>query len=412
MRYEDVPGPHAGILGNLTDIAGHQVHEVLAGWAAEYGDLVAFRVLDTPWLLINDPAMVGEVLETRHDAFFKHAPVKELRPIVRQSVFIANGEEWASKRPRHPFSSSWMEGWMRDILPVVRDLIVGRLAGWNGRVEIVEALRRLAFDCFSIGVLGEILDDAIYDAHNALYDDASTRLTTGGIFEPFSLDPLAPLDRHAWWDFIASRVSAPRDPAARDLLSRIRASGTELPEPLLIDEIGTIFLAGAGPVAVAMTAVLHELAGAPRVADALAAAPAEGPVQRVVDEALRLWPTVTVLGRQPRAPMTIGDLEVPAELQIFVSPWAMHRDARRWPEPLSFSPERFEATPAPWTYLPFGAGPRTCLGRPWALFLTRLLTTLAAPRLRLARTDEALHLKYYAGFAIPDAELHLDVARR
>ncbi|XXX71969.1 cytochrome P450 [Sorangium sp. So ce134] len=410
----------------MADLARRQPHEVFLDWSLKYGDTVAFRILGRPRLLLNDPAMVGEVLDTHHDAFYKDSPVDELRPIVRRSVFIANGEEWSFKRPRHPFSSAWLDRWMAEVLPQVRDLMVGRIAGWNGRVEIVEALRRLAFDCFSIAVLGELLDDEHYNAHNALYDDAALRLQLGAVFKPITLNPLAPLNRHIWWSGIADRVKAPRDPDARDLLSRIKVWGTGLSEEQLVDEIGTIFLAGAGPVAVAMTVILYELAGHRKQAEELTKA--TGPlassqfdladlreqtlVAHVVDEALRLWPTVSVLTRKPKAPVKVGDLEIPEDVEIILSPWAMHRNPQRWPEPLAFSPARFRTSPSPWTYMPFGLGPRTCVGRPWALFLAQLFTTLTTSRLRLARTDDGLHLRFYAGFSKPDGPVHLQVSRQ
>jgi cytochrome P450 len=102
----------------------------------------------------------------------------------------------------------------------------------------------------------------------------------------------------------------------------------------------------------------------------------------VVDEALRLYPPAWALSRRSHRPDRIGGLDVPAGTLVIVSPWLVHRRGDSWPDPLAFRPERLlGASGTTSGYLPFGQGPRLCIGREFALgemvvVLSRLLEEL------------------------------------
>ena len=101
----------------------------------------------------------------------------------------------------------------------------------------------------------------------------------------------------------------------------------------------------------------------------------------VVDEALRLYPPAWALSRRSNAADVIGGLHVPAGTLVIVSPWLLHRRADSWPDPLAFRPDRFlDSDAGRSAYLPFGQGPRLCIGREFALgemvvLLSRLLAS-------------------------------------
>ena len=88
----------------------------------------------------------------------------------------------------------------------------------------------------------------------------------------------------------------------------------------------------------------------------------------VIDEALRLFPPAWALSRRSLGADVIGGREVPAGTLVIISPWLMHRRADPWADPLAFRPERFLDPGAGRSgYLPFGQGPRLCIGREFAL---------------------------------------------
>ena len=100
----------------------------------------------------------------------------------------------------------------------------------------------------------------------------------------------------------------------------------------------------------------------------------------------RYLPVVGWFGRLAAGPDRIGGFIVPAGGIVALSPWLVQRDPRFWPDPARFDPARFmpgAPRPAPYTYFPFGGGPRTCLGNHFAT--TEMLVALAvlAPRFRL-----------------------------
>jgi cytochrome P450 len=91
----------------------------------------------------------------------------------------------------------------------------------------------------------------------------------------------------------------------------------------------------------------------------------------VIEESMRLYPPAATLSREAIAPDVVAGHALPAGATVFISPWVVHRHRRLWDEPDAFRPERFlaparDAVPR-FSYLPFGAGPRICIGAAFAL---------------------------------------------
>ncbi len=86
---------------------------------------------------------------------------------------------------------------------------------------------------------------------------------------------------------------------------------------------------------------------------------------------LRLYPPVPLLMREPVDDDVIEGEQVKRGVQVYIAPWVLHRHRKHWEHPTVFMPDRFAGRPAPWTsdgaYLPFGVGPRTCIGAVFAL---------------------------------------------
>ena len=143
--------------------------------------------------------------------------------------------------------------------------------------------------------------------------------------------------------------------------------------------------AGHETTGVALFWSLYLVAAAPAVQERLAAEVATldfGPdeagetlprlvyTRAVVQEVLRLYPPVYAILRQAAAADNADGIEVPAGAIVFVAPWVLHRHRRLWVEPDVFDPARFlPGAPAPdrFAYLPFGIGPRVCIGAQFAL---------------------------------------------
>ncbi len=188
-----------------------------------------------------------------------------------------------------------------------------------------------------------------------------------------------------------------------DFLRAQDEDGTSMTDRQLRDEVMTMLLAGHETTALALSwawfllathpeeqATLHDeldrvLAGRlPTAADV----PQLTFTNRVVRETLRLYPPAWVLSRRAAENVQIGNYTVPAGSNVIVSPWVTHRDARFFPNPLAFEPDRwtpeFEQSLPKFAYFPFGGGPRVCIGNQFALMEAAILLAAVAQRYEVA----------------------------
>ncbi len=154
-----------------------------------------------------------------------------------------------------------------------------------------------------------------------------------------------------------------------------------VPNP--VEEIRVSLAAGFDTTAHTLAWAAWHLAAQPEWAD-----PASLP--SFLQEVLRLYPAGWIGSRVAQHDVTVDGFEVRQGTMVCYSPYLTHRDPRWWPAPDQFRPERFADRPAPWTYLPFSFGPRTCLGMHLAQhMLTAALTALAEGRIRREGTEIA-----------------------
>jgi cytochrome P450 len=116
-------------------------------------------------------------------------------------------------------------------------------------------------------------------------------------------------------------------------------------------------------------------------------------LNQVIDETLRLYPPVWILTRRAIQADVIGGYRVPPQTNIVISPYILHRHADFWESPETFRPERFsdsaKKTRHPFAYIPFSAGPRTCIGDSLARSEMQFHIAMMAQHLRLVRVSEA-----------------------
>ena len=190
------------------------------------------------------------------------------------------------------------------------------------------------------------------------------------------------LDNHVQ-TMIDERRRASGRPGRSDLLTRLLEAkdedGASMSDRQVRDEVLTLFVAGHETTATGLAWTLYYACREPEVyaamereADAVGDSPRASDLPRLdvclraFKEALRLAPPVYVFGRDSREPVTIGGYALPQPTNVMVSPWALHHSPRLWSDPERFDPDRFlpaaEAARHRYSYLPFGAGPRVCLG--------------------------------------------------
>lgn len=201
-------------------------------------------------------------------------------------------------------------------------------------------------------------------------------------------------------------LAAPGETVPRDILEAMldavdEASGQPMSFEETLDEVAVLFLAGHETSASALTWALHLLANAPDVQRRVHAevdqvlgrrAPEAGDlrelglIRKVFRETLRLFPPVGFLTREAVADDRMRDKDIAAAASVVISPWLIHRHRELWSHPDAFDPDRFDTAAgresAKTAYLPFGIGPRVCIGANFALQEATLLLAMLAQRYR------------------------------
>jgi cytochrome P450 len=433
-----IPGPVPTFpFGTALDFRGKLPWEVCADYARRYGSVTLIWLMGKPALVLNDPALIGQVLESQRADFYKDAPVSALLPILGPACpFLANDPSWQCKRSNHPFSRPDLSTWLgAQTAPVCEALTVGlrRLAASSasGPIDLLEAIQRLSFDVFAVAVWGKELPDEIYQLFLSLARTGDRRIKIPLPVLPPPLSPSFWLARYRWHRRFEALLDEARQNLSSertDLVHFLLRHGTPLEGDALRDVLANIFFGGVFSVASCLTTTLYLLAQHPDVDRRLRAEAAErvnpqsqidrltlegwAYLDSVLRESLRYLTPVPLYFRnvQRNRAVTFAGHVVPADTIIFITNWALHRSAEHYRDPERFDPERWaegtglaQATPLGSDYFfPFGRGPRTCVGLPFALFYLKLALALLTAQVRV-ELDRSLPYRqsFFFGVMMP-----------
>lgn len=362
----------------------------------QYGDRVAFPVPGAPALLLNDPADVRHVLQAAARRWSKRTvQYGALARVTGPGLLATSEASWLRHRRaaapafhhQHLIAvgeqvEAAADDVLSSLLPVAGDAVVD-VAGAMHRIGLAAVGRAL----FSVDLSGDARDllRTTGDAAELVVRLGRAVLPTAA-WAPTRTNlrvhrARRQLDR-ATARIVARRRARTPDHAGghgADLLGQLLDSG--LPDAQVRDELVTMVIAGHETVATALSWTLMLLAEHPevqeRVRDELAA---HGPAslldhrerlpytRAVLEESLRLRPPAWVVSRRAEEDDALSDLPVPAGTVAIISPWLLHRRPDRWPDPEAFRPARFlDGSADRSAHIPFGLGPRLCIGRDFAL---------------------------------------------
>lgn len=413
---EGIPGPEPSLpLGNAADFLGRWPWEVCAEYGRKYGGMSVAWLMGTPAIVLNDPDLIGAVLDSDSASYYKDAPHDAVAPVISDGdLFIANGPRWAELRRVSPLNRTFTPSWLAAQVPVVRQVVLNAV---NNLVDqptddLIEPLRRIVYDAISAAVWGEALGEVNYHDFMKMARVGNFRLTEPPILQKLPpLDPLFYIDRARWAETFRGRVAAarsrPTPGGGQSLLELALQAGPEMPDDELAHALsapvyfGGVFSTAAGIAhtlrfltadAIAMNAVLEELRHHNPLAttfDAAGLAACER-LDHAVRESLRLSPPVTLFFRNVlrERSAVLGGRTLPPNTLIFITNWLLHRDPSRWMEPDRYSPDRWaaggvERDPLGSGYFfPFGRGPRACVGQSFALFLIKMTLAVILTRVR------------------------------
>jgi cytochrome P450 len=390
---------------------------VLADAFQRCGDVATFKLGPQRMWAVHDPDLVGQVLVVRATAFRRGRLMQGARAMLGDGLLTS--EDPLHARQRRLIQPSLTPQRVSRLAAPLAALADARVSAWPSPVDAVPAMRRIALDAVSGTLFGAALSDdeaeRVADALSAatpLFGLLSIPLVRHLVRTPL---PFARRFRRARADIdaVVRRLIADRRAAEApgdDLLAALLDAddGEEgMSDSQLRDEAVTLFLAGHETTANALAWATHLVAGDPAVQDRLATEARRvlgdgslGPAQaqqlvycgQVIDEVLRLYPPAWCLLRRAAARVEVGPHVIRAGDVVVIALPLLHRHPAIWPDPDVFDPDRFAAaapTRPRYAYLPFGAGPRACLGRALGLLEARVVLATIVRRYRLRRADAA-----------------------
>ena len=377
----------------------------LTGFAqVNYQDPVSiYSLFGKPFALINDPALIRHIFVERADILVKEQlSQKILRYALRDGMLTAEGDVWRkARRAIAPMFSPRHVAGFGDAMRDTCDRFVGELRGQD-RVDLAPAMSKLAFL-----ILSETLFSGEINAEGEQIL-ADTAIFLEKLGQP---DPLDLMNMPDWLPrvtrltghssstrlrrIVRQTAEARREAIGRgedvpdDFLTLLLRAGQDERTRLTLDEIEdnvlTFVAAGHETTARAVTWTLYCLAHDPDAmeraqaeADALdTGAPVTGwgeslPwITACFEEAMRLFPPAAVILRELQDDVSFGGYELERGRNAYISQWVLHRHETLWDEPNSFRPARMFGEKRReidrFAYLPFGLGPRVCIGASFAM---------------------------------------------
>jgi cytochrome P450 len=394
------------------DILSAQPARLYRAWMAE------FRTPFFRSYLMNQPELVKTVLKDRPDAFPKSDRISEgLRPLLGNSVFLTNGEEW--KRQRRIIDPAFEGGRLRETFPAMWEASEAAAARLPEGVTEIEALTSHAAadvifrTLFSIPIENELASAVFHEFRS--YQRSQPILNLAAFLPmPAWMPRLFRRDTRASARRIRTLIAklvdqraeairsgtAPDDLATKIMTTADPETGDLFSPDEMVDQVAIFFLAGHETSASALAWALYMLALFPDWQDKVAAEAqaltdcdfgvmSKLPVTRdVFRETLRLYPPVPMMVREAMCPERFRDRDVAKGSQLVLSPWHLHRHERLWDLPDAFDPGRWHTANGRKcqrdAYIPFSAGPRVCTGAGFAMVEGPLILA------RLMRDTQAL----------------------
>ena len=387
--------------------------------AREQPEIVKLRVGFIPTVMIGAPAMAHEVLATKHASFVKAPGLAVfLRPLLGNGLLTS--ERAIHTRQRRLIAPAFAHKRIASYASTMAERSARFASSLSdGRVlDIAESMMKLTLE-----IVGKTLFDAevgsnadeVGNAVTVAMSCAMTQVSSLVPIPPFVPTPLNLKNRRAVAQLDAILYRIIRERRAQggdrgDLLSMLLATqdedGASMSDQQIRDEAMTLFLAGHETTANALSWAMYLLAKNPDAraqleaeVDALGRVPSYDDLKQlpwtlaVLKETLRLYPPAYILARRAIEDVTIGRHVIKKHTIVLLNVLGIHRRPDLFPSPDAFDPERFlgdaEKQLPRCAYMPFGAGPRICIGNHFALMEGHVVLASLLKRLRFDLMSDA-----------------------
>jgi cytochrome P450 len=378
--------------------------------AETYGDIVPFRLGFHRLCLVNHPDYIEQVITDSKSYAKRTYVLKLLVPVLGNGLLTSEGDFWLrQRRLMQPAFHKQRIAAYGDIMVAYTQRLLDR---WqHGETRDLHAdMMRLALEIVGKTLFGADVAGDAHDVGDAMEVVMDTFIRRWESVLPLPPSFPTPANLHLKrtmrkLDAIIYRMIAERRQSGahgNDLLSLLLRARDEddggMTDLQLRDEAMTLFLAGHETTANALSWTWYLLAQHPEVerelrdeltavlggrAPTVADLPRLAYTERVLLEAMRLYPPAYGFGRVARVDTAVGDYRVPRGTTVIMCPWTTHRDQRWFARPLEFRPERWEGDFARllprFAYFPFGGGQRQCIGNTFAMMETTLVVATIVP---------------------------------
>ena len=408
------PPPHRSALARAQFFAGFFFDAIgfVERRFAQYGDIYYVPDRGPGLFVLRHPDHLRELLSTQASSFKKeHTAFEQLERVLGQGLLTTDGDTW--KRQRRLVQPGFAKAKLASYASVMVDETLKTMRELGGERDMSRELMELTLRAVSRTLFG----------HDASTDVGTVGRSMRSLQRSLGVSEIAP----SWLPVVGNnavdravrdldgvvyglirrrraeldRGAAPSDHLLDALLSAVdtEGKGDTLSEREVRDQLMTLFLAGHETTSHALTWTLYLLSQNPGVRDALATQvrdvlgdrpptlddlPKMPLVSQVFKESLRLFPPAYLLARRASADVEVGGYKVRAGAEAIAWVYFTHRDARWFEDPHAFKPERFapaaEARIHPFAFIPFGAGPRACIGKSFAMMEGELMLALLTQR--------------------------------
>lgn len=407
-----VKTPSYPFVGNLPDIARSPL-KFVSNLKEKYGDVAQFSLLGDNVVLLSIPEEIERVLLETGKRYTKFDPPYALRTILGNGLVSSEGDFW--KRQRKLIAPAFHHQSIKQYADIMTDYTKDLMAEWQHGGErdvhndmMLLTQRIIMKTLFDVDVSGNAQDAG--EAFDAMMHALGSQM--GGIEAvlPSFIPTPSRKAMHKGVDYINAmlielieqRKGKPSG-GKYDLLTMMMDARDDEGQPMtqtqLLDEIRTLYLAGHETTATTLSWTWHLLSQNPEVYAKLEAEvdsvlngqlptaddlPQLAYCNAVIKESLRCYPVAWVFQRTAAEDVELGGYHIPKGTMIWISPWVVHHDARWYPQPDSFMPERWlkekSEQPMREAYIPFAGGPRICIGNGFAMMESVLLLATLVQR--------------------------------
>ena len=389
--------------------------------AEKFGEFYGVYLGDTVTYVVSSPKLAHEILVERASEFHKAELLrKAIGPVIGNGLLTSEDDFWKRQRklaqPAFHFQriekygetmvqqtlalmQRWQPGETRDVAHDMMTLTLGIVTKTLFNVDVSDQAERIGLLMHTVL---EAANDSI-NSYNPVWErmfktrQRRTEAATAELFKIIDEIIVEHRKHDADTGDLLSMLLA-----ARDEDSSPGFTGASMSERQLRDEVMTLFIAGHETTANALAWMLYLVSQHPdveaRLMREIATLKGKPPTmqdlpqlpysERVLKEVMRLYPPAGGATREPIHDIELGGFHMPKGSSIAISTYTMHRNPKYFAEPLTFDPERFspenEAKIPKYAYLPFGGGPRVCIGNAFAMMEARLVAITVLQRFKLS----------------------------